>query len=91
MENGDNTAEALAEIRRLEQLIQNCRHGGPAHTDRQDQGPWFQQSTEFAQLPTPLDRLIDMDSQSGYTKHNIQFALVVTINTLVDNFHFARN
>ena len=39
MENSDNTAEALAEIRRLEQLIQNCRHGGPAHTDHQET-PW---------------------------------------------------
>jgi len=73
MDNSDNTAAALAEIRRLEQSIQNCRHGGPAQTDHQET-PWFQQSTEFAQLTTPLDALIDMGGQGN--NNNIRMALV---------------
>ena len=83
MENSDNAA-ALAEIQRLERLIQNCRHGGPAPTDH----PWFQQSMALAETQIPLDTLIDTSTVDN-NDHNIRTALVVAINTLVDHFRSA--
>ena len=83
MENSDNAA-ALAEIQRLERLIQNCRHGGPAPADH----PWFQQSMALAETQIPLDTLIDTSTVDN-NDHNIRTALVVAINTLVDHFRSA--
>ena len=89
MERNSDNAAALAEIQRLKRLIQNCRHGGPAHTDHQET-PWFQHSTVLAGTQTPLDILIYTSSSTVDDNNDtiLRTALVVTINTIVDSFHY---